>query len=44
MVKNGEYYIGDFVNNMMHGEGIYVWPSGRTYEGEFYENKMVWDD
>lgn len=24
---------------MMHGEGIYIWPDGRKYEGEYYLDK-----
>jgi hypothetical protein len=24
---------------MIHGKGVYRWPDGRTYEGEYYCNK-----
>ena len=23
----------------MHGKGIFIWPDGRTYEGDYYEDK-----
>ena len=28
---------------MMDGHGIYFWVSGRSYEGTFKENKIVWE-
>jgi hypothetical protein len=41
--QNGEYYTGEFKNNMMDGRGTYYWTSGRSYEGTFKENKIVWE-
>ncbi len=26
--KNGEKYVGDFVNDKAHGKGKHTWPSG----------------
>jgi len=28
--SNGTY-VGDIVDNMMHGQGIYTWPDGKKY-------------
>ncbi len=37
--NDGKTYEGFFVNNMMHGEGIYNWPDGRRYVGEYSKDK-----
>ena len=34
---NGEKYSGNWVNGERQGKGIYLWPSGTKYIGEFYE-------
>lgn len=34
---NGGTYIGDFVNNLMHGNGCFTMPDGSEYVGEFFE-------
>jgi len=26
---------GDWLNNNMHGKGVYTWKDGRKYEGEY---------
>jgi len=36
--KNGEKYVGDFVNDKAHGKGKHTWPSGEYYEGDYFEN------
>jgi hypothetical protein len=28
-------YEGDFVNNKKTGKGVWTWPSGKRYEGDF---------
>lgn len=34
-------YKGSFKNDMFHGKGIYKFATGmKTYDGEFFENKM----
>ena len=43
--KNGNFYQGDFFNDMFHGYGIYKWGGvneggGRTYEGNWKDGKM----
>ena len=30
-------YIGDFLNDDFHGEGVYIWPNGKKYKGSFYK-------
>lgn len=43
-------YVGDFVDNFMHGKGVYIWGDGRKYEGEYKNDKKhgfgkyVWVD
>lgn len=34
---NGDYYEGDFRENLMEGEGYYKWNSGESYTGFFKE-------
>ena len=31
----GHVYEGEFVEDLGHGRGTYVWADGRRYEGEF---------
>ena len=38
--KNGNYYQGDFYNDIFNGYGIYRWGSERTYEGNWKNGKM----
>ena len=40
MWKNGNYYQGDFYNDIFHGYGIYKWGNERTYEGNWKDGKM----
>jgi hypothetical protein len=37
--ENGDYYVGDFVNGLYHGNGIEYYKNGNIrYEGEFKDN------
>ena len=38
--NDGREYRGEWLNNNMHGEGIYKWPIGNKYEGEYKNNKV----
>jgi hypothetical protein len=33
--KNGNVYVGEIHNGMLHGNGKITWPEGIEYEGEF---------
>ena len=36
IIKNGDKYDGEWLNNQMHGQGRYVWKNNaRVYEGSF---------
>jgi hypothetical protein len=41
-------YIGKFKNGKKNGKGVYTWPDGSIYTGEFLDDnlhgtgKMVW--
>ena len=37
---NGDKYDGEFLNNQMHGYGVYDWADGRRYEGYWVDNMM----
>lgn len=41
MYKNGQNYVGNFVNGKKHGEGIYDYGKGIKYRG-LWKND-VWD-
>ena len=32
---------GQFVEGKMHGNGVYTWEDGVTYEGEFVHNQIL---
>ena len=38
--KNGNFYQGDFHDDLFHGYGVYKWGNERTYEGNWKEGKM----
>jgi hypothetical protein len=31
--------MGDWKNNKMDGEGVFVWPDGRKYHGQYRDDK-----
>lgn len=37
--QQGKSFNGDWLNNMMHGSGIFSWTDGRRYVGEYKEDK-----
>ena len=37
-LQNGENYVGDFFEGKMEGIGIYTYPSGCEYVGEFLQD------
>lgn len=39
--KNGDYYIGEFVNGKKHGIGMQFWANGNSYKGDFINNKIT---
>lgn len=38
--KNGNYYLGDFSDDLFHGYGIYTWGKDRIYEGNWSLGKI----
>lgn len=36
---DGRTYVGQWLNNKMHGEGVFTWPDGRTYRGGYKNDK-----
>jgi hypothetical protein len=41
LLPNGEKYIGDWKNNVYHGQGIYRWSNGKWRKGEWSMGKRV---
>ena len=37
--EDGRKYVGEFQNDLKHGHGIYSWPNGKKYEGNWKEGK-----
>merc|ERR1712070_1295217 len=37
--KDKRQYEGEWLNNKMHGNGVFVWQDGRRYEGEYKNNQ-----
>jgi hypothetical protein len=31
---DGRKYVGDWLDNNMHGKGVYTWKDGRKYDGK----------
>jgi len=31
--------LGQWAGNKMHGKGIFSWPDGRVYEGDYVDDK-----
>ena len=40
MWKNGNFYLGDFSDDLFHGFGVYTWGGDRSYEGDWKIGKM----
>merc|ERR1712118_390083 len=40
MGGNSFLYEGQFVNNEMQGDGVYLWPGGCKYEGQWKSQQM----
>ena len=36
---DGEKYIGEYINGLMHGQGTYTWANGAKYIGEYMNGK-----
>jgi len=36
---NGDFYSGDFKNDLRNGKGEYVWKDGSKYVGDFIDDK-----
>jgi hypothetical protein len=36
---NGKLYQGDYVNDLKHGNGTFLWPDSRSYIGEWQYGK-----
>lgn len=32
-------HLGNFKKGLMHGKGVYSWPDGKKYDGEFFNDK-----
>ena len=41
---NGDFYEGDMIGGKKEGFGIFRRVDGRTFEGEFYNDKFVQQD
>jgi len=39
--EDGSKYIGDILDGKRHGQGIYIWPSGGQYVGEWRNNRAI---
>lgn len=39
MWADGATYEGDWVDNKMHGHGVFTWVDGRRYEGAYEHDK-----
>jgi len=38
--NDGRVYEGDWINNKMHGKGVFKWKDGREYIGEYFEDTV----
>ncbi|KAK0592919.1 hypothetical protein LWI29_027705 [Acer saccharum] len=39
--SNGDFYTGQWVDNLPHGQGKYLWTDGCMYVGEWYRGKTM---
>ena len=35
------YYVGDWLDNKMEGNGIFTWPDNRKYQGEYVNDEKL---
>ncbi|KAL4278200.1 hypothetical protein GQ457_03G028610 [Hibiscus cannabinus] len=40
-LPKGDFYTGQWSDNLPHGEGKYLWPDGCMYVGEWFKGKMM---
>ena len=40
MWADGKQYIGDMAADVRHGEGKFIWPDGREFEGSWVDGKQ----
>lgn len=40
-IPNGDFYTGQWMDNMPHGHGKYLWTDGCMYVGEWYKGKTL---
>ncbi|XP_051150671.1 phosphatidylinositol 4-phosphate 5-kinase 4-like isoform X2 [Andrographis paniculata] len=40
-LSNGDYYTGNWADNLPHGKGKYWWTDGCMYTGEWFKGKMM---
>jgi hypothetical protein len=41
MWADGSIYEGEFKENNLHGKGRYTWPDGRSFDGDWVNNKRL---
>ncbi|KAF8403638.1 hypothetical protein HHK36_011742 [Tetracentron sinense] len=41
MLSNGDFYTGNWSNNLPHGHGKYLWTDGCMYVGEWFRGKTM---
>lgn len=40
MYEDGRHYVGEFMNDLKHGFGVYSWTDGRRYQGSWFKGKQ----
>lgn len=41
LMTNGDVFVGNFLNDVVHGRGSYTHKNGRTYAGLWHVNKLI---
>ncbi|KAI4384624.1 hypothetical protein MLD38_002747 [Melastoma candidum] len=41
LLLNGDYYAGDWLGRLPHGQGKYLWSDGCMYDGEWYKGRTM---